>query len=116
MSTNLVSVKYDWKIWLKVVIMLAIMLIIGNLQPFGQITPMGMKVLGVLCGTIFAWIAIDVLWPSLFGFIALGMTGYTGVLSGIASSMSNATVVMILFSATFAGLISKTNCVTVINK
>ena len=73
MSTNLVSVKYDWKIWLKVVIMLAIMLIIGNLQPFGQITPMGMKVLGVLCGTIFAWIAIDVLWPSLFGFIALGM-------------------------------------------
>lgn len=46
-----------------VLIKFAIMLIltfgIGFLPPFGDVTPLGMKVLGVFVGTIFGWIFID---------------------------------------------------------
>lgn len=109
-------VKYSPKVWINVVIMIAIMIVVGMLPPVGQITPLGMKVLGVLLGTIYAWIVLDTLWPSLFGFVALSLTGYTSVLGGLATALSNPTIIMILFGATFAGLIAKTDCVVIINK
>ena len=52
---------------------------IGFLPPFGQITTMGMKVLGVFVGVIYGWIFIGFIWPSFFGMIVLGLTGYSNI-------------------------------------
>ena len=96
--------------------MLAIMVIVDNLQPIGQITPLGMKVLGVFIGCIFGWITIDVLQISLFGFVAFALTGYTTVTQAIGNGLSNSSVILILFASLLAGVIEATNCVEIINK
>ena len=49
--------KKNMILWIKVAIMLCFMLClmfgIGYLPPFGNVTPMGMKVLGAFVGTLF---------------------------------------------------------------
>ena len=45
-------------------------------SPMPPITAMGMKILGVFLGTLYAWLCIDVLWPSLLSMVVLGFTGY----------------------------------------
>ena len=96
--------------------MILIILIIGNLPPISQITELGMKILGVFIGIIFGWICIDILWVSLFGVVALSLTGYMPLLQILGAGIGNTTVDMILFSAIFAGLIEKTNCIQIVNK
>ena len=63
--------------YIHVAIMLALMLGGGYLPPIAQITPIGMKVLGVFLGLVYGWCFIDLLWTSVLGFFALGLTGYT---------------------------------------
>lgn len=107
---------FDLKTCAKTIIMILIMLIIGNLPPISQITELGMKILGVFIGIIFGWICIDILWVSLFGVVALSLTGYMPLLQILGAGIGNTTVDMILFSAIFAGLIEKTNCIQIVNK
>lgn len=47
--------------YVHVVIMLALMLGGGLLPPFGEITPLGMKVFGVFLGLLYGWCFIDIL-------------------------------------------------------
>ena len=107
---------FDLKTCAKTIIMILIMLIIGNLPPISQITELGMKILGVFIGIIFVWICIDILWVSLFGVVALSLTVYMPLLQILGAGIGNTTVDMILFSAIFAGLIEKTNCIQIVNK
>ena len=39
---------------------------IGFLQPFGEITELGMKCLGVFIGSIYGWLTLGLIFPSLF--------------------------------------------------
>lgn len=57
-------------------IMFSIMFGVGQLPPFGQITELGMQVLGIFLGVIWGWCTVSMLWPSLIGLIALGSTSY----------------------------------------
>lgn len=75
MATNIENAKKNkWLNYLKVFIMAVIVIGIGLLPPFGQITPLGMKVLGIFIGGLFGWCVIDVMWVSMFLLIALGLT------------------------------------------
>lgn len=46
------------------------------LPPIGQITELGMGVLGVFIGTIFGWIFFEMVWPSFMAVLALAWVGY----------------------------------------
>ena len=74
--------------YLKLIIYLALVFGIGQLPAFGQITPMGMKVLGVFIGTIFGWIFFEMIWPSFFALLALGWVGYAGVAESLTVGFS----------------------------
>lgn len=67
--------KKNWK-YIHIAIYLIITFGVGFLSPFAQITELGMKVLGVFLGTIYAWLFISLSWPSLFALVALGVVGY----------------------------------------
>lgn len=99
-SENIQSKRKDnIKIWLKVVIMLLLMFGIGYLPPFGEITPMGMKVLGAFVGTLFGWLTLDFILSSLVGLVTLGMSGYEGGIAGtMAAGFSDSTVIIMVFS------------------
>lgn len=89
-------------IYLHIVIMFILMFGIGFLPPFGQITALGMKVLGCFLGIIYGWIFIDLLWVSFLGFAVLTMTGYAPATAVLSSGFGNATFLMVLLGAAFA--------------
>ena len=88
--------------YLHIAIMLILMFGVGFLPPFGQITEIGMKVLGCFLGIIYGWIFIDLLWVSFFGFAVLTMTGYAPATTVLASGFGNPTFLMVLLGAAFA--------------
>lgn len=70
---------------------------VGFIEPFGQITPMGMKVLGVFLGVLYGWCTVGLLWPSLLCFVALGSTGYCTISEAVSVGFGNNTVLLIFF-------------------
>lgn len=110
------ELKFDAKFYLKVAIMFVIMAVFWNIQPFGQITPMGMKILGVFIAVIYGWITLDIIWPSMIGFVAYSLTGYTSLMQALMTAFSHQTVVLVLISSILAGVIERTNCIGVLNK
>lgn len=49
---------------------------VGMLPPFAQITELGMRVLGVFLGVIYAWCFIALDWPSILALCLLTAVGY----------------------------------------
>ena len=88
--------------YLHVLVMFILMFGTGYLPPFGQISVLGMKVLGVFLGLLYGWIFIDLLWPSLFGLMALGLSGYTTITGALATGFGNATLLLTLIVSVFA--------------
>ena len=88
--------------YIHIAIMLVITFGVGFLPPFGQITEIGMKVLGCFLGIVYGWIFIDLLWVSFFGFAVLTMTGYANANVVLGSGFGNATFLMVLLGAAFA--------------
>lgn len=49
----------------------------GYLPPFSTVTPLGMKLLGIFIGVIYAYSTCEIVWPSLLAIIAFALSGYT---------------------------------------
>lgn len=97
-----VSVKKSNKRYIHIAIMFVLMFGMGFLPTFGQITPMGMKVLGVFIGLVYGWCFIDLTWTSILGFFALGITGAMGITEAFTSAFSNSTLVTVIVLCVFA--------------
>ena len=73
-------------------------------------TPLGMKVLGVFLGVIFGWITIDLLWPSMLGVIALGLSGiYDSLGDCFAACFGSQTSLLLLGSLFVCALVTVTD-------
>lgn len=77
------------------VIMLALMFGVRFLPEFGEITAVGMQILGVFLGVLYGWIFIGLLWPSVVGFIAIGLTEVCTVSEYVKSGFGNPNVFLI---------------------
>lgn len=77
----------------------------GSLEPFKPITPSGMQVLGVFIGVIYLWSFVSVLWPSLLGMIALGLTQYASMKDVLMASFGDTVTVLLLFAMILFGAI-----------
>ena len=69
---------------------------IGLLPPFGQITPLGMQILGVFIGTLYGWCTVGMMWPSLLALIAIGSTSYCTVKEAFMAGFGNDIVIIIV--------------------
>lgn len=79
---------------------------IGVLPAVEPITQMGMRIVGIMVGAIYAWCTLDMIWPSFVALILVGLTGYSNVTALYASSMSNNTVMIMLFMLLFGGIVT----------
>ncbi len=70
---------------IKVAIVFLLMFGFGSLPPIGGLEKLGMQVLGIFLGLIFAWISVGFTWPSLAAVLALYSIGYTTIPKAIAS-------------------------------
>ncbi len=93
--------------WVKVFVVVYLMFGFGYLQPFGGISEIGMKVLGVFLGLLFGWIFVAIDWVSLLGLFALYFAGYMTINEIFAGSFGNSTTVFIIFLFIFTDIISK---------
>lgn len=64
--------------YLHYVITILIMLVIGSLPTFGQVTRYGMQTLGIFAGVIYGFSAVGTLWAALAGIVGLGIIGVMG--------------------------------------
>ena len=94
---------------IKFAIMMALMVGIGMMEPFGQITPMGMKVLGVFVGTLFGWMFLDFIVSSTVGLVFLGLSGYTTVLGAFQAGISDMVVMNMLIAFAFVAMLDELN-------
>ncbi len=98
------SVKY----YVCAIIGIAIMLFFGYLPPFGAVTELGMKVLGIFIGAIFCFSTVGCFWPSLLALVLFGVTGlYEGGMGAtFAAAFGSDTWLFVLFVLAFAAMIN----------
>lgn len=94
--------KTNWKRYGHIVMMFILMFGIGYLPTFAQVTPMGMKILGIFVGLIYGWCFIDLTWPSVLGFVALGMSGSMTIIGALTTAFSNSTVLTLIIVCAFS--------------
>ncbi len=77
------------KFYLTLVITMMLMLGVGLLPPFASVTPIGMKILGVFLGCIFAWIRGEIIWAGIITIFLLPAYGISTVPAQFAAAFGN---------------------------
>lgn len=103
-----IQAKKTMHYWMHSAVCIVLMFGIGFLPPFGAITPMGMKILGVFVGALYGWIFVEFMWPSLLGFVAMGLSGYCSVPQALSSGFGNDNVINLFFMFIFAAYLERT--------
>jgi len=83
--------------YITVAITLAFMFGFQFLPPVGQITPLGMKVLGVFLGTIFAWVRGEIIWSAMLGMFMMTVYGLGNATSNWAGVIGVQAAAMVIF-------------------
>ena len=100
------------------VIGLFFMFVFGRIVPaWGSITPMGMNIIGIFIGMLFMTSTVgDLMFPGMFGMIALVSSGYMAASEAAAGFLGSATVLQILLILVLCNALSKTGVGEVIAK
>lgn len=99
--TETAKTKNTWW-YINSILVILLTIGIGYLPPFGQITPLGMKVLGVFIGVLYGWCTVSMLWPSVWGIVALGCTGFCTVKESFGLAFGNDIVLLVVAVFMFA--------------
>lgn len=94
-----------------VTITLLLIIGFGYLPPFGSITPIGMRLLGIFFGVVYAWTTTTLIWPSLLGIVAVGMSGLMPLPEFFKITIGNETVLFILFTFILLGVFEEAGLV-----
>lgn len=90
MTTNLTTNKnQDISYYIKCAIGLFFMFGFRFIEAPGPMTQVGMQVAGIFVGLIFMWSAIGLIWPSILGIIAFGMTDYIDMGGAISAGLGS---------------------------
>lgn len=95
--------------YIHIAIFLIITFGVGFLPPFAQITPLGMKVLGVFLGIIYGWCFIALDWPSMVALLSLAIIGYDSGTNLLYSGWSFQILPQLILCFLLAEAISQTN-------
>ena len=73
-------------------IMLLITLLISICPTIGSLTPLGMRTLAIFIAVLYGWMTVDLIWPSIYGFVMLALLGImdttTALMTGLATPRS----------------------------
>ncbi|MDR1753310.1 MAG: hypothetical protein LBR74_00160 [Eubacterium sp.] len=98
--------RFDTKYYIKVIIGLFFMFGFGLLPPVHGLTVVGMKIIGIFFSLLFLWSAVGIVWPSILGIIAFGMSGYAPMTQVIASGLGSPVVWQLLMIMIISGAIT----------
>lgn len=95
------SKEKNLKFYIIVIVTLALMFGFGYLPTFSEVTPSGMRVLGIFLGCIFAWCFGEIAWSSVLGVICLTLFDLGSMNENFASAYGNGTAAMLLVAIIF---------------
>lgn len=90
--------KKEKSYYIHSIVGLVIMFFFGFLPPFGPVTPLGMKFLGIFLGLIYLWSFVDMGWPILASFAALVILDCMPISGIYSAAFANPIVLMCLFT------------------
>ena len=93
--------------YLKVAVFFIIMYGFGYLPAIEPLTPMGMKVIGIFLGLIFAWTTLGLLWPSIAGLLTLVVLDTMDLNTAFALGWGSNTLLLILFMTIVAAIVEQ---------
>ena len=100
-------VKIDFWYLVKVGIVFFLMFGFGYLEPIPPLEKIGMQVVGIFLGMLFAWMGIGYVWPSILALIALWMTGYAPLGKIVATGFGNSVTVFLIMILVFVIYLEK---------
>ena len=102
-SQHAANIKY----FLHITIFFSIMFLFGRLEPVEPLTPFGMNTLGVFMGVIYAWVFIDIIWPSMAGLLALMLLDVLPATTLLNKGFGDPTVIMMIFIFVFSATLDR---------
>lgn len=102
-SQGAVNMKY----FVHIVVFLCITFLFGSLTPLEPLTPYGMNTIGVFLGVIYAWIFIDIIWPSMVGLLALMLFNILPATTLLNKGFGDPTVIMMMFIFVFSATLDR---------
>lgn len=106
-KTKKTKLSKDIKYYIHSIIGIVLMIGFGFLPPFGSVTPIGMKYLGILLGLVYLWSLVGMFWPSLLGLVVLIFSGETGA-SVCTAAFGNNIIIMCVFAMAIVFAIGQT--------
>lgn len=101
-------VRKDGFYYLHCAITLALMFLFPHLTPFGEMTPMGMQVLGIFLALLYGWSTADMIWPSILGIIMLGLSDYPKTAAEVfMAGFGDSTNLLVLLSFIIASIVDR---------
>lgn len=90
---------------IKWLIVLFFVFFFGFIPPFGAMTEVGMRVLGIFIGAVFGWTTLGILEVTFIAMIGYGIT--VGFNTFVASSFGSAMIAMMLIFFPLCGMLNK---------
>lgn len=90
-----------------VIITLVLMFGIGFIPPVSQLTVTGMKIIGILIGTIYGVTFCTPAWPCLLAMAALAMTGVAPVGTVLSTGIGSDSIMLMLFFFIFVAVLEQ---------
>lgn len=102
-----VAKKKNTAYYINSIISLIIIFGFGQLPAVAPLTPLGMNLIGIFLGLLYAWIFVDIVWPSLVGLLALMLIGGMKPVPLLNASFGDQMVVMMFFIFIFCAAIDQ---------
>lgn len=90
-----------------IIVFLCITFLFGKLDPIAPLTPFGMNTIGVFLGVIYAWVFIDIIWPSMVGLLALMLLDVLPATALLNKGFGDPTVIMMMFIFVFSATLDR---------
>lgn len=103
MSENISNKKTG----IHIIITLVLMFGIGFIPPFSALTVTGMRILGILVGTIYGVTFCEPAWPCLMAMAAIAIWGIAPVGTILATGMGSDSIMLMMFFFIFVAILDK---------
>lgn len=91
--------KNTGKYYLVLALSLLLMIVVGFIPPFGDMTPYGMKLLAIFVGCIFGWLFGIVIPVSLLAIVMTGLIVSGQTVDAVMTSVQSANMLLVVFWA-----------------
>lgn len=94
--------RLNWKEIAIQIVVLLFMFGFRFLPPFGEMTPLGMQILGIFIGALLGWIFSDMNWTNLVGLVAISLTAaYASTLDVLHAGFGSQNTILVFGSLMF---------------